>query len=374
MATVVLVVGARPNYVKVAAVWHALRQRSRTSQLLVDTGQHYDDAMAGVFLRDLCLPPPDWSLDVGAGSRDEQIARVMGRFEDVCTRATPDLVIVVGDVNSTVGAARTASRLGIPVAHVEAGLRSFDLSMPEEQNRIVTDRISDFLFTPSADGSDNLLNEGIPADRIHLVGNVMIDSLVAHARDAAFDRVSARFPVAEGGYAVCTFHRPGNVDDRETLTSIIGALEIVSGQMPVVFPVHPRTERRMRELGLALPSGVHISGPLGYLDFLALTRHARIVVTDSGGLQEEAVFLGVPCVTVRANTERPVTLGSGANRLVASTVSAIVDGVAGALAARTSALRPYLWDGRAAHRIVDVLQRAVPAVSADAVAHSSEER
>jgi UDP-N-acetylglucosamine 2-epimerase (non-hydrolysing) len=358
------IVGARPNYVKVAPVWHALNARlPHLVQVLIDTGQHSIDTMTGVFRRDLGLPAPDWSLHVGSGTRDEQIARVMSRLEGVCDRIRPDLVIAVGDVNSTVAAARTAAQMGIPLAHVEAGLRSFDPTMPEERNRIETDRLADVLFTPSIDANENLAREGVPAARVHLVGNVMIDSLAAHRREAVFDRVEALFPVRDGAYAVATFHRAGNVDEGGTLARIVEAIERIAEEMPVVFPVHPRTERRLREFGLAFRStSVLVSQPLGYLDFLSLTSHARVVITDSGGLQEESAYLGVPCVTVRGSTERPVTLGNGANRLVAT--DAIVEGVRAALGSRAPSLRPDFWDGRAAHRIVDVLQRVMPRLSA----------
>jgi UDP-N-acetylglucosamine 2-epimerase (non-hydrolysing) len=255
--------------------------------------------------------------------------------------------------------------MGIPLAHVEAGLRSFDLTMPEEQNRVTTDRLSDVLLTPSIDANENLAREGVPPERVHFVGNVVIDSLITHRHEAIFDRVAARFHLTERAYAVATFHRPSNVDDRRALSAIVDAIERVGAQLPVVFPVHPRTEQRMREFGVAFRSPrVHVSCPLGYLDFLSLASHARLVITDSGGLQEESVYLGVPCVTVRSTTERPLTLGNGANRLVASDPDAILHGVAAALVATARPLRPELWDGRAAHRIVDVLERVIPTWSA----------
>lgn len=367
MPTIIHVVGARPNYVKVSPIWHAVRARaSHVTQVLVDTGQHYDDDMAGVFRRDLGLPAPDWSLNIGSNTREAQIAGVRSAFADVRAQVRPALIVVVGDVNSTLAAAEAAADAHVPLAHVEAGLRSFDWSMPEEHNRVATDRLSDILLTPSLDANANLEREGIAASRVHFVGNVMIDSLLAHRAAAGFQRVSARFPVSPGQYAVCTLHRPGNVDRREVLGRLLEGLDAVARRMPVVWPMHPRTRRRIEEFGLdGALARIHLSAPLGYLDFLALTSHARAVVTDSGGLQEEAVVLGIPCVTVRPNTERPITLTGGANRLVTPDARSMLEGLDAALSSPPVS-PPPLWDGHTAARIVDVLLRAVPTLTPDA--------
>jgi UDP-N-acetylglucosamine 2-epimerase (non-hydrolysing) len=363
MAAIVFVMGTRPNYVKVAPLWRAASAGlPAVRRILVDTGQHYDDALSRTLARDLELPEPDWTLGVGSASDAEQMARVMVGFEDVCRRERPDLVLVVGDVNSTVASALVAAKQGIPVAHVEAGLRSFDRSMPEEVNRIVTDQLADLLFAPSTDAVDNLRREGIPAERVYLVGNVMIDSLLRHLPAARLDRVRARFPIEERGYAVLTLHRPVNVDRPEPLRAILEAVRKIAAELPVVFPVHPRTRRRLAEFGLAAGlDGLLACDAVGYLDFLSLTAHARLVLTDSGGLQEEAAFLGVPCLILRTSTERPVTLAGGASRLVGSDPGAILAGFEAALAGPPIPCRPDLWDGQAATRVVAVLGRALAA-------------
>lgn len=357
MRKLLLVAGARPNYVKVAPLLDALREVTGVAPLLVDTGQHYDEGMADVFFRDLGLPEPDRDLGVGSGTHAVQTARVMTAFETVCLEERPGLVVVVGDVNSTLAAALVAAKLTIPLAHVEAGLRSFDRTMPEEVNRVVTDQLADLLFTPSRDANENLAREGIPPARVHFVGNVLIDTLYRCLPRARFDRVRARFPVAERGYALLTLHRPANVDRRETLSGIAEAIRKVAGVMPVVFPVHPRTRARLAEFGLgSWLEDVILTEPLGYLDFLGLTAHARVVLTDSGGLQEETTALGIPCVTLRDTTERPVTVTQGTNRLAGTGTAAILEGFHRALAAADSGRRPELWDGRAAGRIAGVLQ------------------
>lgn len=359
MATIVQVVGARPNYVKVAALWRAVATDAPdVTQHLVDTGQHARDDMSGTFRRELGLPDAGWRLGVQSADRLSQIAAVATAVADVLVRVTPDVVVVVGDVNSTLGAAVAAASLGLPVAHVEAGLRSGDRSMPEELNRVATDRLSDLLFTTSRDAGENLAREGVPPSRVHFVGNVMIDTLVHHLPEAVFDRVAARFAVERGAYAVCTLHRPSNVDVATTLARVLDELGHLGRRMPVVFPVHPRTCDRLRAFGLAVPAhGVHVSDPLGYLDFLSLVRHAALVVTDSGGLQEEAIVLGVPCVTLRANTERPVTLEGGANRLADPAAGGLADIAMAALRAPVLPAPPELWDGRAAARVVGVMRR-----------------
>lgn len=357
MKKIVHVVGARPNFMKIAPLMDALRNGGRLRQVLVNTGQHYDENMAGGFFTELGMPRPDRDLEVGSGTHAVQTARVMMGFEEVCEQEHPDLVVVVGDVNSTMAAAIVAAKLVIPVAHVEAGLRSFDHTMPEEINRLVADRLSTLLFTPSADADENLRREGTPDERIHLVGNIMIDTLLRHRPMARLDRLAGRVDVSERNYAVLTLHRPSNVDDAVTLRGILEAVREIARDLPVVFPVHPRTRARLLETDAAAMKGLILTDPLGYIDFLSLTAHARVVLTDSGGLQEETTALGVPCLTLRTNTERPVTITHGTNRLVGIEPRAILQGYRDALADAPGDRRPPLWDGHAAGRIVDVLHR-----------------
>jgi UDP-N-acetylglucosamine 2-epimerase (non-hydrolysing) len=270
------------------------------------------------------------------------------------------MVVVVGDVNSTMAATLVAAKLGIPVAHVEAGLRSGDRTMPEEINRIVTDRLADLLFTPSRDGDENLLAEGVPAEKIHFVGNIMIDTLLRHLPLATLDRIRDRIPVVAKQYAVLTLHRPSNVDDPETFARILSALRQIARRLPIVFPVHPRTQARLAAFGLDRPiDGLILTEPLGYIDFLSLTSNSRLVLTDSGGLQEESTALGIPCLTIRENTERPITITHGTNRLVGTQTAAILEGFEQSMAMTTTGRRPELWDGRTADRIADVLRRAL---------------
>lgn len=342
---------------KVAPLIEALRDIPGISQVLVNTGQHYDETMAKVFFKDLALPEPDRDLGVGSGSHAAQTAKVMTAFEEVCLEEHPDLVVVVGDVNSTLAAALVAAKLLIPPAHVEAGLRSFDRTMPEEVNRVVTDQLADILLTPSAEASENLLREGIPPARIHLVGNIMIDTLLRYLPEAQFDRIRGRFPLREHEYAVLTLHRPSNVDRPETFLSIAEAVKKISDTIPVVFPMHPRTRARITEFGLdPWLEGVILTEPLGYLDFLSLMAHARVVLTDSGGLQEETTVLGIPCLTLRDNTERPITLTQGTNRLVGTATANILSGFYQALAADSDRRVPELWDGRTSVRIARLFQ------------------
>jgi UDP-N-acetylglucosamine 2-epimerase (non-hydrolysing) len=355
--TIVHVVGARPNYMKIAPLMDALGRVPSIRQILVNTGQHYDEAMATGFIRDLQLPMPDRNLEVGSASHAVQTANVMIRFEPVCLEEKPDLIVVVGDVNSTMAAALVGAKLRIPVAHVEAGLRSFDRAMPEEINRIVTDRVSDLLLTPSRDGDENLTREGVPAEKIFFVGNIMIDTLLRHLPMAGFDRVRDRVKAAEKKYAVLTLHRPSNVDDVTTFRGILEAMSTVARDMPVVFPVHPRTRQRIEELGLTNAARtLTLTEPLGYVDFLSLTSHAQLILTDSGGLQEESTALGIPCLTLRENTERPVTVTHGTNRVVGTRPDAIVAGYHAALQGVERKL-PESWDGRAAERISGVFQK-----------------
>jgi UDP-N-acetylglucosamine 2-epimerase (non-hydrolysing) len=358
---IVHVVGARPNYMKIAPVMAAVGRRGFAGQRLVHTGQHYDASMSDVFFTDLGMPRPDIHLGVGSGSHAEQTAKVLTGFERVCLDEKPDLVVVAGDVNSTMACAIDCAKLRIPCAHVEAGLRSFDLDMPEEVNRIVTDRLCEILLTPSPDGDENLLREGTDPSRIFRVGNVMIDTLFAHLDRARSLGAPQKLGVPPGHYALVTLHRPSNVDDPVVLGGILGALDEVQRRLPVVFPVHPRTRRRMEEFGLgprlAAMKGLHLCDPLGYLEFLGLSSQARLVLTDSGGLQEETTALGIPCLTLRKNTERPITLTEGTNVLVGVEPARIVEEAVRALdGGGTSPRRPDLWDGHAADRIAEVFR------------------
>ena len=361
MINLLLIAGARPNFMKVAPLMkelskHALQARAQ----IVHTGQHYDADMSDVFFADLGLGRPDRFLGVGSGSHAQQTAKVMIEFEQVCLQERPDLVVVVGDVNSTMACAITAKKLCIPVAHVEAGLRSRDWSMPEEINRIVTDAISDFLFTSSRDADLNLLGEGIPRERIHFVGNVMIDTLLALLTKAEGRETLDRFQVKEGNYATLTLHRPSNVDDRETLSGIVDVLIELSAELTIVWPIHPRSKKNLEKFDLwprlEQCKTIKLSPPLSYLDMLALNRKARLILTDSGGLQEEATILRVPCVTLRDNTERPVTVEAGCNRLAGNRPCRIRAAVGAALTQNGHEIRiPEGWDGRAAERAVNVI-------------------
>jgi UDP-N-acetylglucosamine 2-epimerase (non-hydrolysing) len=352
---IVYVVGTRPNFVKTAPVIAALRARIPAGRhAIVHTGQHYDRLMSEVFLEELGVPAPDHMLEVGSGSHAQQTARVMERLEPVLAEERPDLVVVPGDVNSTVAAALTAAKLQIPVAHIEAGLRSFDRTMPEELNRIVTDQLADQLFIHSPEADDNLHAEGIPAERIHLVGNTMIDTLVALESRFRGVGAAARLGVQPGGFVLVTLHRPALVDG-PLLTETIRQLAALARELPVVFPVHPRT-RAMMEAIDAEHQGLLLCEPLGYLDFLSLLADARAVLTDSGGIQEETTYLGIPCFTLRDNTERPITLSAGTNTLLGLDPAAIGQ-IPLALAQQRAkpAEPPPLWDGHAAERIAEVV-------------------
>jgi UDP-N-acetylglucosamine 2-epimerase (non-hydrolysing) len=362
MLKVINVVGARPNFMKVAPIVAAMKRREREfTPLVVHTGQHYDAAMSDAFFADLDLPQPDVHLGVGSASHAAQTAAVMERFEPVVIQEKPDWVLVVGDVNSTFAAALVCVKLGVKVAHVEAGLRSRDRTMPEEINRILTDQIADLLFTPSADADQNLMAEGIPRERIRLVGNVMIDSLYQHLERAQQSTIRERLGLTDARYAVLTLHRPSNVDDRTTFEGILSALERISEQLPIIFPVHPRAARTIAELGLLdrLKSArnLRLIEPLGYLDFLNLYSGAQLVLTDSGGIQEETTVLGIPCLTLRENTERPITVSLGTNRIVGTNPEKIVAEALAALQQPTrSRVDIPLWDGNTAERIVDTLR------------------
>ncbi len=359
---ILLVAGARPNFMKVAPLLRECNRRDGIRAILVHTGQHYDEGLSDVFFRDLGIRPPDHELKVGSGSHAEQTSEIMRRFEPVCKAEDPDIVLVVGDVNSTMAAALVAVKLGILVAHVEAGLRSFDRSMPEEINRIVTDAIASWHFTTEPSANENLRQEGIPEDRIHFVGNVMIDTLLTCRKRAASSRILDDLGFRDGStqpkpYGVVTLHRPTNVDDPSRLKALVKALREVSATLPLIFPVHPRTSSVLDRLGWSGGnSPLRLIEPLGYLDFLQLVANARLVITDSGGIQEETTILQVPCLTVRANTERPITISCGWNRLVGSDPESLVPACRQELTkGRRHAQCPPLWDGKASQRIIDVL-------------------
>jgi len=356
VARILHVVGARPNFMKAAPVHRALAERGHT-QLIVHTGQHYDEAMSRIFFEQLGLPKPDVDLEVGSGTHAFQTAQVMLRLEPVVTKEVPDWVLVYGDVNSTAAAALVCVKLGIRTAHVEAGLRSRDRAMPEEHNRIVTDHLADLLFTPSADADENLGREGIPAGRIRLVGNVMIDTLVRLLPRA--DKLSPLgFAPGCAPFVLVTLHRPSNVDAADGLAALIDCLDDLARDVPVVFPVHPRTRAR---LDGSRGRRLRLVDPLGYLEFLALQSRAAVVVTDSGGIQEETTFLGVPCLTMRKNTERPVTVSLGTNELIGDDVALLRERIGVALRGGWKKGRvPPLWDGKAAERIARVLGEDAP--------------
>jgi UDP-N-acetylglucosamine 2-epimerase (non-hydrolysing) len=342
---------------KIAPLYHALVRESWCRAELVHTGQHYDANMSGAFFRDLQLPDPHFHLDVGSGSHAEQTGGVMIAYEKVALAHRPDWLVVVGDVNSTLACALVAAKLGVKVAHVEAGLRSGDWAMPEEVNRVLTDRLSDLLLTPSADADENLRREGLSEERIVRVGNVMIDTLLAQRDRARSSRVLEELELAAQKFAVVTLHRPSNVDDPAALGRLCTALNELSARLPVIFPAHPRTRARLDEFGLELGAGVRMIAPLGYLDFLRLWGSARLVLTDSGGLQEETTALGVPCLTLRESTERPITVEEGTNQVVGSDPARILAAAEDVLAGRAAYAGrvPELWDGRAAERIADAL-------------------
>lgn len=402
---ILTVVGARPNFMKAAPIIAAINahnekivaksagpQEARVGiirHILVHTGQHYDEVMSGSFFNDLNLPKPDIHLGVGSGSHAAQTSEIMKKFEEVLLGERPDVVVVVGDVNSTLACALDTSKISFDsngsrplIAHVEAGLRSFDSSMPEEVNRILTDHVSDLLFVTEESGFHNLRNEGLSADKIHFVGNTMIDSLLHFREKAEASTILEKLGLSgqagtNGGaksatrYALLTLHRPSNVDNRDVFANIIAGLEELAADCPVVFPVHPRTQRRIREFGFEFSFGTNgskpqtnshrsamiVTDPLGYLDFLCLMKHAKLVVTDSGGIQEETTILGIPCVTVRENTERPVTVENGTNTIAGTKTDAIKNAIRRQLNLKTGNGVPKNWDGRAGARIIDILVR-----------------
>lgn len=362
MIKALLIAGARPNFMKVAPIYAEMKRRGDTfAPMIVHTGQHYDRAMSDAFFSDLGMPEPDINLGVGSASHTQQTAKIMTLFEPIVENEKPDWVVVVGDVNSTIASALVAAKMGVKIAHVEAGLRSHDRTMPEEINRILTDSISDLLLTPSPDADETLRREGVDESKIRFVGNVMIDSLLDHLKVSERSNIRETLGVSTGEYAVTTLHRPSNVDDREIFAGIVGALIKISERLPIIFPVHPRTRQKLAEFDLErdlADSQIKLIEPLGYLDFMRLYSGAKLVLTDSGGLQEETTVLGIPCLTLRENTERPITIEMGSNILVGvdpekilSEANASLDGKAG------DSKIPPLWDGKTAERICDALER-----------------
>lgn len=355
-----LVAGARPNFMKIAPLVKAIDQHNQQESgkdpveyLLVHTGQHYDSKMSEVFFRELGIPEPDINLEVGSGSHAEQTARVMTTFEPVCLRENPDCVVVVGDVNSTMACTLVASKLGIKTAHVEAGLRSFDRTMPEEINRLVTDALADLLLTPSADADENLKREGVESSKIWLVGNIMIDTLVANLDKARSSNLPGKLGIKPGEFVYVTLHRPSNVDEKDSLIKIMDQLRSLDQRLAVVFPMHPRTRKMLGQSQISL-NGMRILDPIGYHDSLYLIQNARFVLTDSGGLQEESTYLQTPCLTLRPNTERPITVEVGTNKL--TSLEQLADDIEDILQNRRSPGQiPPLWDGHTAERILDVL-------------------
>ena len=356
---IINVAGARPNFMKIAPLMEAFSAHRDTEAMLVHTGQHYDAKMSDQFFKQLGIPEPDVNLSIGSASHAVQTAEIMKAFEPVCLAEKPDAVLVVGDVNSTIACSLVASKLGIKLIHVEAGLRSFDRQMPEEINRVLTDSISDFLFVTERAGITNLKNEGVGDDRIYFVGHVMIDTLLKNLKKAESSDIMETLGVVAGEYCTMTMHRPSNVDDPEVFARLLDAIEVIQNDCPIILPIHPRTSNNAEKFGLSerikSMKGLRIVEPMGYLDFLKLNAHAKAVVTDSGGLQEETTALQVPCITMRENTERPVTCDIGTNQLVGVDPAAIIAAWENVKAGKIKGEIPELWDGKAAERIVDIL-------------------
>ena len=362
---IINIVGARPNLPKIAPLMREMQRHPEIEPILVHTGQHYDEALSDIFFRQMGIPTPHVNLEVGSGSHAVQTAEVLKRVEPVLIERQPDLVLVVGDVNSTIAVSLAAVKLGISVAHVEAGLRSFDRSMPEEINRILTDALADYLFVTEEDAIQHLLKEGRPRESIYLVGNVMIDSLrhflPLAQKSAIGEQLALKNDAAWQRFAVLTLHRPSNVDSTEKLAELLGAIDSIAAQVPVIFPVHPRTQQRLAQAGIKTHPQLKLIPPIGYLDFLCLLSKATLVLTDSGGIQEETTALGVPCLTLRENTERPITISEGTNQLIGTDPARIVAAAHDILAGKGKPGRiPPLWDGHAAERIVDVLLKNPP--------------
>ncbi len=359
MKKVISVVGARPNFMKIAPIHKAFQKyNGKIKHLICHTGQHYDENMSKVFFEDLELPEPDFYLGVGSGSHAEQTARIMIEFEKILLAQKPDLIIVVGDVNSTIACTLVATKLKIKAAHVEAGLRSFDRDMPEEINRLLTDAISDFLFVTEKSGIENLKNEGVINDKVFFTGNVMIDSLANFLHKAESSDIHEKYQLEKGKYVLVTLHRPSNVDTKEELKAILHLLNTVAGKRKLLFPIHPRTKSNMVKFGLdnTLEKNVILTDPIGYIDFLALTKDAELIITDSGGIQEESTYLGIQCITVRKNTERPITVEVGTNQLVGVDLVKVEEAALKVLDGKIKkGTIPDLWDGKAAERIVEII-------------------
>ena len=363
MIKIICVCGARPNFMKIAPLMRAFKANGNFKTVLVHTGQHYDENMSKLFFDELGIPKPDINLEVGSGSHAVQTSEIMKRFEPVVLDFKPDYVLVVGDVNSTIACGLVAVKLGVKLIHVEAGLRSFDRTMPEEVNRVLTDCISDLLFVTEQSGIDNLKREGIDSDKVHFVGNVMIDTLMANRAKAEKSDVLKRLSLTRKNYGVITLHRPSNVDDVSRFSQIVGAFEEITRETKLVFPIHPRTRNNLKQTDLGkrveAMDNLLLLDPLGYLDFLCLTSNAALVMTDSGGIQEETTILGVPCMTLRENTERPVTITEGTNHLVQLTTEDIVKNCRDIKKESTNIRNrvPKLWDGKAAERIVEIISK-----------------
>ena len=356
-----LIVGARPNFMKIAPLYKEFEKYPEQFEIkLIHTGQHYDKEMSKLFFENLQMPKPNNYLGVGSGTHGEQTAKIMERYEEVLLQDKPNLVIVAGDVNSTIACALDAVKLHIKVAHLEAGLRSFDRKMPEEINRIITDQISDYLLTPSEDADENLLHEGIELNKIYFVGNIMIDSLKKYIKTADESKIHKKLKIGKSPYVLITLHRPSNVDNEENLHKIFRSFEKLSNSMKLVFPMHPRTRKRLKEFNLENKiknnDNLIITKPLGYYDFLKLQKDANVVLTDSGGIQEETTYFGVPCLTLRENTERPITIKEGTNKLIKLEIMTIMDEVKSVIDKKIQKKIPKYWDGKTAERIVKIFR------------------
>ena len=358
MRKIILLAGARPNYMKIFPLWREFKKRKKFSQQIIHTGQHYDYNMSGAFFKDMNLPMPNIYLNSGIAFHDAQTAKIMVALESVLKKEKPDLVVVVGDVDSTLAGALVAAKMGITIAHVEAGLRSFDRSMPEEINRVVTDSISSLLFTSCRDADKNLLREGISKEKIYFVGNIMIDSLVAFLSKAKKTKILANLKLKPRDYMTVTLHRPVNVDSRESLKSILKKMEELANIHPIIFPVHPRTMKMLKSFNIKLKNpSLRLISPLSYLEFLYLISESSLVITDSGGIQEETTFLGIPCLTLRSNTERPITITQGTNRLIDINRQDLFKEAEKALKKQNSIVTKIeKWDGKTASRIADILE------------------